>query len=189
MAQNGIALSRPALGGVVSSMSPSVIIAPANATRPYIMGSIVTGTIPTPNKQATKVVIKAGQIKGVMCLGTPQVQQRGKTGIVREGFSADYNNFGTKGAFWCALDLKNFDKSKVDALTDNGVLSVDSNGVLSYGENNPAGNTQITGANIAVLNYYDTAIIGATNETVSVGQTNYTFAYPNGIGAILVVIS
>lgn len=188
MFQSGIALSKPTLGGLVSSMSPSVIIAPVNVNRPYIMGSVVAGLVPTSSKNSTKAIIKKpanANIKGVMSLGMPQIEQRGHKGFVKDGYANDYNNIGMKGAFWCALDLANFDKTQVDALTDNGVLSADDNGVLSFGATAAANTIAVNGK---VLNYYDTPIISAINETISVGGTQYTFNYAKGIGAILVVI-
>lgn len=200
--RTGIAQSRPELGGLVSSMSPSVIIAPANANRPYIMGSVVAGLNPTPTKQSVKAFVgqPAGQqeIQGVMCLNVAQIKQRGgQDGFVKSGFAEDYNNIGTKGAFWCALDLAHFDRTAVEALQGNGILSVDGNGVLSFGATAVQGNTSAGAAanntpiephSASVFNFYDSAIIGAIDEVVSVGNTTYTFKYPQGIGAILVVI-
>ena len=191
--RTGIAQSRPELGGLVSSMSPSVIITPANANRPYIMGSVVAGINPTGTKQSVKAFVGSPTgkqaIQGVMCLNVAQIKQRGgQDGFVKTGFAEDYNNLGTKGAFWCALDLANFDRADVEALQGNGVLSVDTNGVLSFGATAPAGNATIEAQNASAYNFYDNAIIGAIDEVVAVGNTTYTFKYPQGIGAILVVI-
>lgn len=195
----GIALSQPDLGSIVSSMSPSVVIAPVNADRPYIMGSVVAGLAPSASKESTKAFIGAPsgkqKLQGVMCLGIGQIKQRSKDGFVRDGFASDYNNYGTQGAFWCALDLQHFDKIKI--VNGAGVLSVDVNGVLSFSDANITGNTaggtatanvEIDNSNASALNYYASPIISAIDETIVVGANTYTFKYPNGIGAILLVI-
>lgn len=188
MAFQSISSNKPSLGGVVSSITPSVVIAPVVADKPYIMGSAVIGTAPATSGENTKAFVGAGaNIRGVMCLGAPQIQQRGTDGIVRSGYGEDYNQVGANGAFWAALDLANFTKADVDALTAEAKLSVDSNGVFSYSATAPAGNTEVT-SNVVVLNYFDKAIIPAINESVTVGATTTTFNYTKGIGAILLVI-
>lgn len=199
MILKGISQSAPTLGGVVTSNVSSVIIAPVTANRPYIMGSVVAGTTPTLVQSPTKVFIgqPAGQqeIAGVMCLGSPQVEQR--NAFVRSGFNADYNNMGSGGIFWCALDLQHFDKNQIEALQGNGILSVDKNGVLSFSnqaiQNNTAGggqenNTPIEPHSAIVYNYYDKPVLGAIDEVINVGQTAYTFKYPKGIGVIALKI-
>lgn len=201
MAINGIAQSKPALGGVVSSITPSVVIAPVSADRPYILGSVVVGITPTASTTPAKAFVGQPEgeqkIQGVMCLGSAQVAQRGENGFVKAGFADDYNNFGTKGAFWCALDLAHFTKSDVEGVGGKGVLSVDKNGVLSFGKTNVQNNTSAGGTDnnvvigndcVSVLNFYDKAIIGAIDESVAVGAETYAFKYPKGIGAILVIV-
>lgn len=191
---SNIAKSLPALGGIVAEVSPSAVISPATATRPYIMGCAVTGIIPAANRETSKVVIgQAAEIKGAMVLGLPQLEQRGS--FVEAGFDGKYNNVGLTGAFWCALDLAHFTASDVEALSAEGVLSVDKNGVFSYGTANVIGNDaagtsadNIQVTNAKVLQYVATPIIGAIDSQVVSGSETYTFKYSSGIGAILLVL-
>ena len=179
----GITDSSPALGTPVAQVSSASVIAHASANRPYILGSAVIGTISTRDGSKVKALVgAAASVKGVMCLPSPGVEQRGT--FVKAGYDDNFNNAGFSGAFWCALDLANFDASEVEALTAEGVLSVDSNGVFSYGQTAPSNNTTVT--NGVVLNYYDSAILSAMDESVSVDSTTYTFKYDSGIGGIMI---
>lgn len=188
MAFKQIANSAPTLGGVASSIIQSAIIAPASANKPYILGAGVIGTAPTGSRKGTKAFIGAGAtIKGIMCLGANQIQQRGINGVISSGYTEGYNQVGIVGAFWAALDLANFNKTTVDAQTAGETLSVDSNGVFAYGATAPAGFTAVT-SDITVLNYFDKAIVPTINESFTVGANTTTFNYAKGIGAILLVI-
>lgn len=183
MVNDSISGTRAALGSPVTKISPALTIKHSKANRPYIMGSAVVGTIPARDGfQTTALVGQASVVKGIMCLGIPPIYQRG--GFVDKGYDALYNNMALSGAFWCALDLANFSAS--DISDEEGILSVDKNGVFSYSLTLPADNVEVK--NAVVLNYSNTPLTNPVSRTIKVNDEIYEFDYPSGIGGILLVL-
>lgn len=184
---NNIASSKPALGGVVSADNNAVGISAVVADRPYILGSAVTKIVPLDDKiKPLGVVGKGATIAGVMALGINQIPARGF--FVDSGFDSGWNNIGFKGAFWCALDLKNFNATDfADFInTKTFSLSVDKNGVFSIAKTMPADNEEVT--NGVVLGVHSGIIQEALDKSITIGANTYEFKYPNGIGAICIAL-
>lgn len=171
----------PELGGAVSGFVTSMINAPAQADRPYILGSAVIAVRPTGATEPAKVSVgKGAVVKGIMALGVQQTRPRGR--LVKSGYADSANNFVQGGVVYGALDLANHDNAVLEA-TD-AVLMTDKNGVFSYVTSAKAKTlTELTavtsGVSVAGI-IHTTAIQPALNETIGANEFNYA----EGIGAI-----
>lgn len=186
MLQN-IASSKPALGGVVSADNNAVGISAVIADRPYILGSAVTKIVPLDDKvKPLGVVGKGANIAGVMALGINQIPPRGF--FVDSGFDSGWNNVGFRGAFWCALNLANFNATDfADFInTKDFKLSVDKNGVFSVSKADIADNENVL--NGIVLAVHSGIIQEALDKTITIGANTYEFKYPNCIGAVCIAL-
>lgn len=184
---NSIATSRPALGGAVSADNNALGIIPTTADRPYILGSAVAMIVPTDNKLTPRAIVgNSANVQGIMGLGINQVPPRGY--FVKEGYGESWNTLCFRGQFWGALDLKNFVATDFADFqnTKTFSLSVDTNGVFSLSKTLPQGNTAVT--NLIACGAYGGIVQEALSETITIGAKTYTFEYPNGIGAVCLIL-